>query len=990
MRVHLVSLDPDGADAAAAAEWLASAGHADADGSGAEDVLWVHGTLPVHEPPGPADLLRERWPRGGLLLTGAAAALPHLLGEEDEPPEVVRGSWSDAADELSFFPSFSTFPHIRGHASFRGHPLFEGLETAAYTWWPEDGEAFIRVSYVRPRWPRGGRVLAVERSYIHVNAQRGTIWEHDPGTLCIGAYLPLHADDPLFRPHVHRLLANALRYVAARGPGARPATGGVWRLHGGRPREDPDLPLPALPEPAGGLPDLPARPRLAGPAGEDRPLTLSGRRVLLVGSERDGIREAWAHPLRVLRDFEARAGGERLLAEEVAVTPGAVERRLRAGEAVVRERVVAAPDLAAAVLEWRLEEGPDALGLELSWESDLRLMWPYPPGCLGAPRWRVEGRGLVIAGEPADDVVVHVLAGPDASWEVGDATRERGDGPPTPPSRSGPPAGPAVRAIGRATLRRGDGVRLLLAASPRGAETVDAVLAPLRRPADLVHARAAAGARMRRRLSVSAPDSSVEEAVEWAKHRLDAFRAEAPGVGRSLVAGYAGSRPDWFHDGRPGYAWFFGRDAVWTALGSLAVGDFDAARDVLRFLGRHQDLSGKVLHECTTSGVVHYDAADATPLYLLLAARTFAWTGDRALLKEEWPRILRAYAFCLGTDRDGDGLIENTRVGHGWVEFGRLGGGAVTFYNASIWTAALRELAVTARELGEGALARELEERAGRAAAAIDGTFWDTEAGRYALSIRPDGTRNLARTVMEAVPLLLGVADPARSSGWLAAVAGDDFTAPWGVRMLPRDDPDYDAGGYHAGAVWPLFTGWASWAEYAAARPEPGFRHWMQNVRACLRRERGAWDEVLHGAEERAAGVCPDQGWSTAMAVAPLVYGLLGVRPDAARHRLEVRPQLPPEWDRLEIRRLRLGDALLCLRYARDGGRHELSLEQEEGAVPVRVILEPAFTGRLVRAAVDGSAASLAPRPFGDRTLVPLQVVLDAPRRVELWMESAG
>ncbi len=50
-------------------------------------------------------------------------------------------------------------------------------------------------------------------------------------------------------------------------------------------------------------------------------------------------------------------------------------------------------------------------------------------------------------------------------------------------------------------------------------------------------------------------------------------------------------------------------------------GDFAAVRALLEFYGRFQAADGKILHEATTSGVVHYDAADATPLYVVLAGR---------------------------------------------------------------------------------------------------------------------------------------------------------------------------------------------------------------------------------------------------------------------------------------------------------------------------------------------------------------------------------
>ena len=85
--------------------------------------------------------------------------------------------------------------------------------------------------------------------------------------------------------------------------------------------------------------------------------------------------------------------------------------------------------------------------------------------------------------------------------------------------------------------------------------------------------------------------------------------------------------------GRPGYAWYFGRDSVWMGLAFLAAGRHDIVKGILAFLRTHQESTGKILHEMTTSGHVHYDAADATPLYVLLLGRYLSATGDAAFVR---------------------------------------------------------------------------------------------------------------------------------------------------------------------------------------------------------------------------------------------------------------------------------------------------------------------------------------------------------------------
>ena len=46
----------------------------------------------------------------------------------------------------------------------------------------------------------------------------------------------------------------------------------------------------------------------------------------------------------------------------------------------------------------------------------------------------------------------------------------------------------------------------------------------------------------------------------------------------------------------------------------LHTGDFEKVRSMLYTFIRFQDLNGKIFHELATSGVVHFDASDATSL----------------------------------------------------------------------------------------------------------------------------------------------------------------------------------------------------------------------------------------------------------------------------------------------------------------------------------------------------------------------------------------
>ena len=153
---------------------------------------------------------------------------------------------------------------------------------------------------------------------------------------------------------------------------------------------------------------------------------------------------------------------------------------------------------------------------------------------------------------------------------------------------------------------------------------------------------------------------------------------------------------------RPGFAWMFGRDALWTSLAIHSYGDFPAARTALEFLRKLQRDDGKIPHEISQSATLvpwfkdyeyPWASADATPLYVVLQADHFRHTGDRDFLRASWDSIVKAWRFSAATDTDGNGLIENGKFGHGWTEGSPPYPPHEEIYMQGIWVEACRGLA---------------------------------------------------------------------------------------------------------------------------------------------------------------------------------------------------------------------------------------------------------------------------------------------------------
>lgn len=614
LRVLLASDDPDHQETAAIAAWLdATPGLepepvrleavADAVEARAAAVVWIHGVRSL-----PLEALGDAAPdlllRGRLLLTGAAAILPSAAGVDPAAPnDVGRSAWPDHPDD-------DGLPPLRGHATFHGHPLFDGLGATALTWAPAPGERYTALAYVRPARPGRGSVVAVERTRTRIDADRATIWEYDGSdgrTLCVGAFLPLHGADALLRRTTEALARNALRRARER-PGPSPE-GSVWLPADGAAFEDRTVAMPELPlleEPVG---SVEYRLRHAMAVAGDEAFRVAGRRALAAGGAAAGVTEVWVHPVRIAAEVGVRSGR----GEGGVRTPVGVERQVRVGTERLLERVVVAREAPVCVMEWLSRTR--TVEIEVGWTCDLRPADPYPAAAHGPLRWRRAGRGAVVAGR-CEERAAFAFSEAPVSFEVLDAsTGDRA----------------AVEFRARLRLFPRVPVRLALVAAP-GDAALRRALAAADRTAALTRARHGTSERlMTGHLGLEAPDPVPIAALEWAKQEIEDASAEAPAIGRSVLEGTS----------------FPGAGGVRAALSSLAAGDHRTPRDVLAFLGRHQDVAGRVPAAVSTSGAARYDDPEATPLYLLLAARSLAWTGAVATLRGEWPRVLRAYEAAL-------------------------------------------------------------------------------------------------------------------------------------------------------------------------------------------------------------------------------------------------------------------------------------------------------------------------------------------------------
>jgi len=426
-------------------------------------------------------------------------------------------------------------------------------------------------------------------------------------------------------------------------------------------------------------------------------------------------------------------------------------------------------------------------------------------------------------------------------------------------------------------------------------------------------------------LSIETPDKEFDDAFEWAEVAIDQLKVQTiPNHDETaLIAGVDASGDSV----RPGFGWFFGRDALWSLYAVNSYGDFELARDELEFLLKRQGPQGQIMHEWSQTAELvdwkslpyEYASADATPLLLMAAGDYLEVSGDVAFLAKHWTEFQKAWTFERSHDSDHDGIYENT-AGTGWVEAWLPGMPHQEIYLAALDEQASTAFANMARATGHQDIADEARKRAAFIAQRIEKEYFLSDVDFYAFSKDANGALDTSPTIFPAVADWDGTFHLAHSSGMLNRWASQEFSTDWGTRDLSPSVSFYDPISYHEGSVWPLFTGWVSLSEYRNGRTLSAYSHLMQNADLTWAQDLGSVTELLSGEFFRWFGRSTShQLWSSAMVISPALRGLFGLEWNAADSTLRVTPHLPATWNEASLSDLPIGPERVHLEMQRRG-----------------------------------------------------------------------
>jgi glycogen debranching enzyme len=459
-------------------------------------------------------------------------------------------------------------------------------------------------------------------------------------------------------------------------------------------------------------------------------------------------------------------------------------------------------------------------------------------------------------------------------------------------------------------------------------------------------------------------EHSLNRVIEQAEKDLYLL-LQSFGEGKVLVAGI------------PLFSTLFGRDSLIAASQTLMFAP-TIAKDTLIALAAYQGTTdsdwrdespGKILHELRSGELArcqeiphtpYYGTVDATPLWLMLYADYYAWTGDKETIERLWPNAIAALNWidseCLETGylsylRRSSGGIQN----QGWKDSGdsivnskgqlaEVGPIALCEVQGYVY-AAKTGMSHLAKILERPELAQKWELEAAELKERFNRDFWVESENYCALALDGNGNAIDSVTSNPGHCLQLGIFTPEKAQATSDRLGAKDLFSGWGIRTLSSLSPAYNPMGYHLGSVWPHDSALTAVGLRSLGRVEQAFDIAGGLIDMTKLQPNNRPPELFCGFKREANGssiqypvACSPQAWATG-SIFQLLQMTVNPIPDAVNNCLILKnPTLPQFIDRLSVQNLKAGSSLIDLDLEKAGDSTICRVVKQQG--DLRVLIE--------------------------------------------------
>ncbi len=427
--------------------------------------------------------------------------------------------------------------------------------------------------------------------------------------------------------------------------------------------------------------------------------------------------------------------------------------------------------------------------------------------------------------------------------------------------------------------------------------------------------------------------------------------------------------------GLPMYVALFGRDTLTAAWEAALLGP-EIMRGTLPILAQSQgtqindwrdEQPGRMVHEAHTGPLAvlnfnpksrYYGAVTASGFYPFVLTQLWHWTGDKNAVAPFIEPALKALHWLDQTSDGGVFHHYRTRSSQGvanqawkdspdaivYADGSQVKAPVATCEEQGIVYAAKLNLAELLWWFDRKDEAKKLYHEAEELKRRFNEAFWMDDAGFLAMAL--DGQQKQVTSIgSNAVHCVAtGIVDKDLVERTMARLFEPDMFSGWGVRTLSSSHPAYNPYSYHRGSVWPVEHG-----PFAVGAYRYGCHEQVERICRAQFDVASLFDfrrlpECISGHtrdhDQPFPALYPaanmPQAWS-ATTTFTMLQAMLGLQPFAPLRMLFVDPQLPAWLPDITLRQLRVGDAIVDLRFFRkqNGDSDYSVLDQRGGSLHV-------------------------------------------------------